>query len=91
MHVNGEDLAEGVTKLGPLLGHVDLDDNDGSADSHLAPGAGSIDFASFAAALRRSGYSGYVAAELGMQYVVDPEPIAATSLAWMRQVFADSG
>ena len=37
LHVNGEDLAEGVAKLGPLLGHVDLDDNDGSADAHLAP------------------------------------------------------
>ena len=51
LHVNGEDLAEGVAKLGPLLGHVDLDDNDGSADAHLAPGAGTIDFAPFAAAL----------------------------------------
>lgn len=88
MHVNGEDLAEGAAKLGPLLGHVDLDDNDGSADSHLAPGAGSIDFAPFAAALRQVGYAGYVAAELGMQYVVDPEPVAAASLAWMRKVFA---
>ncbi len=89
LHVNGEDLAEGVAKLGPLLGHVDLDDNDGSADAHLTPGAGSIDFTPFIAELKRAGYSGYVAAELGMQYVLDPEPIAAASLAWMRKAFAD--
>jgi protein FrlC len=89
LHVNGEDLTEGVAKLGPLLGHVDLDDNDGSADSHLAPGAGTIDFARFPAALKRAGYARYVSAELGMQYVLNPEPVVASSLAWMRRTFAD--
>ena len=89
LHVNGEDLAEGVAKLGSLLGHVDLDDNDSSADSHLAPGAGTIDFASFPAALRQAGYTRYVSAELGMQYVLDPEPVVASSLEWMRRTFAD--
>ena len=88
LHVNGEDLAEGVAKLGPLLGHVDLDDNDGSADAHLAPGAGTIDFAPFAATLTRAGYAGYVSAELGMSYVLDPEPVVASCLAWMQQMFA---
>jgi sugar phosphate isomerase/epimerase len=90
LHVNGEDLVEGVEKLGPLLGHVDLDDNDGSADAHLAPGAGTIDFSAFPTALKRAGYDGYVAAELGMQYVLDPEPVVASCLAWMRQAFGDS-
>jgi protein FrlC len=89
LHVNGEDLAESVSKLGPLLGHVDLDDNDASADSHLAPGAGTIDFTSFPLALERAGYSGCVSAELGMQYVLNPNPIVSSCLSWMRQVFAD--
>ncbi len=89
LHVNGEDLAAGVDKLGDLLGHVDLDDNDRSADAHLAPGGGTIDFAPFAAALRQAGYTGYVAAELGMQYVLDPEPVVAECLPWMRRVFGD--
>jgi sugar phosphate isomerase/epimerase len=89
LHVNGEDLAEGVAKLGPLLGHVDLDDNDGSADAHLAPGAGTIDFASFPAALKCAGYTRYVSAELGMSYVLNPEPVVASCLAWMRMVLAD--
>jgi fructoselysine 3-epimerase len=90
LHVNGEDLAEGVAKLGPLLGHVDLDDNDRSADSHLAPCAGTIDFAPFAAALKATGYSRYVTAELGMQYVLDPEPVVAACLDWMGRTFGDS-
>ncbi len=88
LHVNGEDLAAGVAKLGPLLGHVDLDDNDGSTDAHLAPGAGTIDFAPFAAALEQSGYTGYVAAELGMHYVLNPEPVVSACLAWLRRTFA---
>ena len=90
LHVNGEDLAEGVAKLGPLLGHVDLDDNDGVG--RFPPGArrrARIDFAPFAAALKQAGYTGYVSAELGMQYVLDPEPVVASSLAWMRRTFAD--
>lgn len=87
LHVNGEDLAEGVAKLGPLLGHVDLDDNDGSADAHLAPGQGTINFAPFAAALKQSGYAGYLAVELGMQYVLNPEPVVAECLAWLRETF----
>jgi D-psicose/D-tagatose/L-ribulose 3-epimerase len=90
LHVNGEDLAEGVGKLGPLLGHVDLDDNDGSADAHLAPGAGTIDFTGFPAALKQADYSGYVAAELGMQYVLDPDPVVASCLDWMKHAFGDS-
>jgi len=88
LHVNGEELAAGVAKLGPLLGHVDLDDNDGSADAHLAPGAGTIDFAPFAAALQRANYAGYIAVELGMAYVLDPEPTVAACLAWLRRTFA---
>jgi len=90
LHVNGEDLAAGVAKLGALLGHVDLDDNDGSADAHLAPGAGTMDFSPLAVALKRAGYAGYVSAELGMQYILDPEPVVASCLAWMRRVIADS-
>lgn len=89
LHVNGEDLAQGVAKLGPLLGHVDLDDNDGSADAHLAPGHGTINFAPFAEALKHAGYPGYVAVELGMQYVLDPDPVVASCLTWLRETFAD--
>jgi fructoselysine 3-epimerase len=87
LHVNGEDLAAGVQKLGPVLGHVDLDDNDGSADAHLAPGQGTLDFGPFAAALRASSYAGYISVELGMAYVMDPEPVVARCLQWLRQTF----
>jgi hypothetical protein len=47
-----------------------------------------MDFSGFPAALARAGYAGYVAAELGMAYVLDPEPIVASSLDWMRRTFA---
>lgn len=87
LHVNGEDLAEGVRKLGPLLRHVDLDDNDAFADAHLAPGAGTIDFAPFVAALNAADYRGYIAVELGMAYALDPEPVVASCLDWLRKAF----
>ena len=87
LHVNREDLAEGVAKLGALLGHVDLDDNDGSADAHLIPGQGTINFAPFAAALKAADYQGYIAVELGMAYALDPEPAVAASLDWLRRAF----
>jgi protein FrlC len=87
LHVNGEDLAEGVAKLGPLLGHVDFDDNDGAADAHLAPGAGTIDFAPFVAALKGADYRGFIAAELGMAYALDPEPVVAACLDWLKKAF----
>ncbi len=59
----------------------------GSADAHLAPGQGTIDFALFAAALKRANYAGYMSAELGMAYVLDPEPVVVSCLAWMRRMF----
>ena len=95
LHVNGEDLAEGVEKLGPpraggLLGHVDLDDNDASTDAHLAPGQGTIDFAPFVAALKAANYSGYIAVELGMAYALDPQPVVARCLNWLQQAFGQA-
>ena len=51
LHVNAEDLAQGVKRLGPYLCHVDLDDNDSTADADLAPGVGAIDFPPFVAAV----------------------------------------
>jgi sugar phosphate isomerase/epimerase len=89
LHVNGEDLAAGVAKLGSSLGHVDLDDNDASADAHLAPGAGTIDFAPFVGALKAANYAGYIAVELGMAYALDPEPAVAACLDWLERSFAE--
>lgn len=87
LHVNGENLADGVAKLGASLGHVDLDDNDSTADAHLVPGAGTIDFAPFVRALKAANYSGYIAAELGMAYALDPNPTVAACLDWLRKAF----
>ena len=39
------------------------------------------------AALKASGYSGYVAVELGMAYALDPEPVVAACLQWLQKAF----
>ncbi|GGJ71099.1 sugar phosphate isomerase/epimerase family protein [Deinococcus aquiradiocola] len=41
-----------LTQGGDVLGHVHLQDNDGSSDAHLAPGGGTINWAAVLRALR---------------------------------------
>jgi protein FrlC len=83
-HVVGESLPQAVHKLGPTLFHVHVDDNLGQRDQHLVPGDGNIDFISFIAALRQAGYAGYLSAELGWDYTVDPEPAVRRTIEYMR-------
>ena len=57
--------AEHVEKLGLRLQHLHLDDNLGDLNSHLVPGDGNFDFKSAFANLKRSGYAGWLSAEIG--------------------------
>jgi len=73
-NVNGEDLAEVVRSLKDVPFHIHIDDNHGDSDAHLIPGQGNIDFAPFVEALKEIDYQGFVSAELGFQYTLDPDP-----------------
>jgi protein FrlC len=86
--VNGEDLTQTVLSLRGLPLHIHIDDNDGTSDAHLVPGDGQIDFAPFARALEEIGYTGFVSAELGFGYTVDPDPAVERTLTWLREAFA---
>jgi protein FrlC len=88
-HVNGEDLADAVRKLKSVPLHIHIDDNDGASDSHHIPGAGEIDYASFVRALREIGYTGFVSAELGFQYTLDPDAAVKQSLGALRGIFGE--
>jgi len=72
-NVNGEDLAQVVHSLKDVPFHIHIDDNHGDSDAHLVPGDGSIEFAPFFEALRQVHYQGFVSAELGFQYTLDPD------------------
>ena len=86
-HVNGEDPAQAVRELKDIPLHIHIDDNHGDSDAHLIPGAGSIDYAPFVSALRDIGYQGFVSAELGFQYTLDPDPAVTTTLAALNGMF----
>ena len=57
---------EHVAAFKGRLGHVHIDDNAGDTDTHLAPGAGTIDIAGMVAALVEAGYQGWLAPELNI-------------------------
>ncbi|HEY63290.1 MAG TPA: sugar phosphate isomerase/epimerase [Caldilineae bacterium] len=87
-HVNGEDLAEAVRKLAGVPLHIHIDDNHGDSDAHLIPGEGSIDFKPFVQALGEIDYQGFLSAELGFQYTMDPDAAVEETYAVLSQLFA---
>jgi protein FrlC len=75
-YIVGESCVQAIQNMGDRLFHVHIDDNNGLRDQHLVPGDGSFGFGPFVAALRQSGYTGYLCAELSWDYTVDPDRAA---------------
>jgi protein FrlC len=82
----GESSPDAVRWLGDRLFHVHIDDNNGLRDQHLVPGEGSFDFPSFLTALHEVGYDGFLAAELGWDYTIDPDPAARLTVERMKTI-----
>jgi fructoselysine 3-epimerase len=89
-NVNGEDLAQVVRDLEGVPLHIHIDDNHGDSDAHLVPGEGSIDYKPFVRALREIGYSGFVSAELGFQYTLEPDAAVSQTHNSLQQMFENS-
>ncbi len=88
-NVTKESAIEYVRRLGKNLVHVHVDDNDGSADSHLIPGRGTFDFKSFISVLKASGYKGYLSVELGFMYTVDPDSAIIESKRYLDSILRE--
>ncbi|MET0199546.1 MAG: TIM barrel protein, partial [Rhodococcus fascians] len=56
--------SEFVEVLGPRIAYVQLTDNDGVVDDHLALGRGTLDVAATFDVLGRAGYDGLIGIEL---------------------------
>ncbi|MBN1262397.1 MAG: sugar phosphate isomerase/epimerase, partial [Anaerolineae bacterium] len=82
--VVGESTPKAIRTLGDRLFHVHVDDNQGQRDQHLAPGEGLVDFDAFLDALDGIGYEGFLCAELGWDYTIDPDPPARETAAFLR-------
>jgi protein FrlC len=87
VRLNQENLAQAVSELRSVPFHIHIDDNNGDNDAHLIPGEGSIDFKSFAGALKRVGYGGFVSAELGFHCAIDPDYAAKKTLVFLKRLF----
>ena len=87
-HVNGESFTEIVPLCRGIPFHIHVDDNDSSADQHLMPGAGTIDFGELKKALDGIEYKGFISAELGLAYLMDPTRACRETLDFLKENFA---
>ena len=84
----GEDLPAQIAKLAPHVRHYHIEDI--AADRthhHLVPGAGAIDFAQVIAAIRGTGYDGWLTVEL-YPCTDDPDAAAARAFEVLRPLVA---
>jgi sugar phosphate isomerase/epimerase len=77
----GEDVSRAIAKLAPHIRHYHLEDIAASrVHHHLVPGSGAIDFAAVIAAIRATGYAGWLTVEL-YPFLDDPDAAARTAIA----------
>lgn len=79
-----EDLTKAIAKLAPHTRHYHLEDiADTRVHHHLVPGMGAIDFAAVVAAIRGTGYDGWLTVEL-YPFQDDPDAAAKGALDVLR-------
>jgi sugar phosphate isomerase/epimerase len=72
----GEDLPRAIAKLAPHIRHYHFEDIAATrVHHHLVPGTGAIDFAAVLAAIRATGYDGWLTVEL-YPFIDDPDTAA---------------
>ena len=80
----GEDLPRAIARLAPHIRHYHVEDIAASrVHHHLVPGTGAIDFAAVLAAIRRTGYNGWLTVEL-YPFLDDPDAAARSALEVLR-------
>jgi sugar phosphate isomerase/epimerase len=64
-HAQKEILPLSVEKLGSRIFYLHVSDNDGLVNEHLALGEGTVDWTGVFIALKKHGFDGYVALDIG--------------------------
>jgi len=84
-----EILALSVEKLGKRIFFVHAADNDGRVNEHVAAGRGTVDWDGVFAGLKKHGFSGYVAVDVGMVKDIDAQ--YRESLEFLKAMAAKHG
>jgi sugar phosphate isomerase/epimerase len=85
-----EDLPRAIAKLAGQIRHYHFEDIASTrVHHHLVPGTGAIDFAEVVAAIRATGYDGWLTVEL-YPFVDDPDAAARQALEVLRPLVAPS-
>jgi protein FrlC len=88
-NVNGEKFGDIIPKCRDIPLHIHLDDNNGDFDSHWIPGKGNVDFKSLFHNLKKINYSGFLSAELGAGYNMDPAGACKETLDILKHMTSD--
>jgi len=83
-----EDPASVFENLGERLFHMHISDNDGSQDQHLIPGHGKFDFENLNQVMKTTTYEGFLSAELGWAYTINPDPAAVETQEFFENLLA---
>jgi len=88
-HAQKEILPLSVEKLGKRIFYLHVSDNDGKTNEHLALGRGTIDWEGVLLALKKHGFDGYVAIDVGR--VPDLDEQYRESVEYLKRIERELG
>lgn len=83
-HLNNEDFSTIIRQCKGIPLHIHIDDNHKDFDAHLIPGKGTIAFDDLRTALIENEYDGFISAELGTGYLMDPDAACEETLQFLN-------
>ncbi len=86
LNITKENVSEAVSGLGEKLLQVHLNDNDGVEQQNLVPGEGTFDFRALISILKEKEFDGYLSAELGFHYTLDPDDAVNQTAQRMKEM-----
>jgi protein FrlC len=87
--IAGEDTDTAIRALGDRLFHIHLSDNHRERDERLIPGKGRFDFQTLIATLKSTQFEGFLTAEPGWQYTLDPDSAAIETREFLEFILQE--
>lgn len=84
----GEDTLTAIENLSDRLFYLHINDNDGKKDQKLIPGHGQFDFLTLIHSLRLIAFDGFISADLGWDYTINPDPAAIETQEFLENLMS---